>query len=543
MSPTKHSKIAVSAPGKVLFAGGFLVLDRQHTGLVFGLDARIHVSIEPWEDCQLESGKEGNDIATSQVHSQAHVQVTSPQFRDAKWVYRVSENVPRTDQRKPTQDDGHVSVNVSQIVDSKSPFTTTSNKFVETTLRYALTYLSHHRHADSGSDSNSVSPRPAFQNLNITILADDDYYSQSAGSSQPQDSNTGFSDFGVTLSQAHKTGLGSSAALVTALAGALLAFHASNSDTSNSATLDLTRLHNLAQAAHCAAQGKIGSGFDVAAAVYGSCLYRRFSPSILESIGEASSAGFSERLHLCVDDLNLDGNKTWDVEVKSRAVQVPESLMLVMCDVDCGSETPGMVRKVLKWRSDNPEEAGVLWAALQLGQEDLCLELARVSDREGLIHREGANANANANAAGVDGGVEVDQQFTHKFQPLADIISTIRSLVREMSVKSAVPIEPPVITELLDFCTGLPGVVGGVAPGAGGYDAVALVVRNDPDVVKHVQTKLEGWKSSRGPGTTVSGDGNDDAAATRIGKVRLLGVKQEKEGVRVEQTDRYQGWT
>lgn len=533
MSPTKHSKIAVSAPGKVLFAGGFLVLDRHHTGLVFGLDARIHVSIEPWEDCQLELGKEGNDIATSQVHSQAYVQVTSPQFRDAKWVYRVSENVPRTGQRERTQDDddGHVSVNVSQIVDSKSPFTTTSNKFVETTLRYALTYLSHHRHADSSSESDSISPRPTFQSLNITILADDDYYSQSAGSSQPQDSNTGFSDFGVTLSQAHKTGLGSSAALVTALAGALLAFHSSNSDTSNPATLDLTRLHNLAQAAHCAAQGKIGSGFDVAAAVYGSCLYRRFSPSILETIGEASSAGFSERLHLCVDDLNLDGNKTWDVEVKSRAVQVPESLMLVMCDVDCGSETPGMVRKVLKWRSDNPEEAGVLWAALQLGQEDLCLELARVSEREGLVDLEGANT---------DVGVEVDQQFKRKFQPLADIISTIRSLVREMSIKSAVPIEPPVITELLDFCTGLPGVVGGVAPGAGGYDAVALVVRNDPDVVKHVQTKLEGWKSSRGQGTA-SGDGND--AAARIGKVRLLGVKQEKEGVRVEQSDRYQGWT
>jgi phosphomevalonate kinase len=30
--------------------------------------------------------------------------------------------------------------------------------------------------------------------------------------------------------------------------------------------------HNLAQLVHAVAQGKIGSGFDVAAAVYGECL-------------------------------------------------------------------------------------------------------------------------------------------------------------------------------------------------------------------------------------------------------------------------------
>ncbi len=54
------------------------------------------------------------------------------------------------------------------------------------------------------------------------------------------------------------------------------------------------KLHNLAQAAHCAAQGKVGSGFDVGAAVFGSCSYRRFSPSILEGLGDAGTPGFEE---------------------------------------------------------------------------------------------------------------------------------------------------------------------------------------------------------------------------------------------------------
>lgn len=64
---------AVSAPGKVLLAGGFLVLEREHTGLVFGLDARIHVHVQ-----ELETG-EGVSLQ--------EVIVQSPQFRDATWRY------------------------------------------------------------------------------------------------------------------------------------------------------------------------------------------------------------------------------------------------------------------------------------------------------------------------------------------------------------------------------------------------------------------------------------------------------------------------
>ena len=43
-------------------------------------------------------------------------------------------------------------------------------------------------------------------------------------------------------------------------------------------------MHNLAQYCHCYAQGKVGSGFDVSAAVYGSQRYRRFSPSVLDAL-------------------------------------------------------------------------------------------------------------------------------------------------------------------------------------------------------------------------------------------------------------------
>lgn len=64
---------AASCPAKVLVAGGYLVLDRKYTGLVFGLDARIHTVVEP--------------IATKSGVTISEIVVKSPQFQGAIWEY------------------------------------------------------------------------------------------------------------------------------------------------------------------------------------------------------------------------------------------------------------------------------------------------------------------------------------------------------------------------------------------------------------------------------------------------------------------------
>lgn len=46
--------------------------------------------------------------------------------------------------------------------------------------------------------------------------------------------------------------------------------------------------HNLAQYVHCLAQGKVGSGFDVSAAVFGTHLYTRFDPKVLQQLMDDS---------------------------------------------------------------------------------------------------------------------------------------------------------------------------------------------------------------------------------------------------------------
>ncbi|KAL9073404.1 MAG: hypothetical protein Q9161_003019 [Pseudevernia consocians] len=431
----ERPSVAFSAPGKVLLAGGYLVLDRDHTGLVFGLDARIHVHVQT--------------LQTSPGLTLSEIIVKSPQFRDAEWRYGYRE----------TEENG--GIEVTQL--------------------------------------KGIGP------ASITILADTDYYSHSGSSGNDTPSTLDrFLDFNIPLHHAHKTGLGSSAALVTAFTTAVVAHYAPLEVADGSSTREKWRLHNLAQAAHCAAQGKIGSGFDVAAAVYGSCIYKRFSPLILEGLGDVGSKGFCTRLKSIVED--TDPLKKWDTIIdKKFAATVPKSLRLVMCDVDCGSETIGMVKSVLSWRKNKPEESVILWETLQKGNEDLAFQLHSLATKPAWQ--------------------------TENYEGLRTAILTIRSLIREMSTKSGVPIEPEVQTKLIDACCRLPGVVGGVVPGAGGYDAVALLVEDKSIVIDGLHQFLEDCRVDA-----------DQGHGESIGKVRLLGVKQEDRGVKTEDSTMYHGW-
>ena len=53
------------------------MLDRNYSGLVFALDARIHVHVQPLE--------------TSPGLALSEIIVRSPQFRDAEWRYGYRE--------------------------------------------------------------------------------------------------------------------------------------------------------------------------------------------------------------------------------------------------------------------------------------------------------------------------------------------------------------------------------------------------------------------------------------------------------------------
>lgn len=340
---------------------------------------------------------------------------------------------------------------------------------METTLAYTLSYL-------------STIPTTNLKPIKITILADNDYYSQPSSSTITTLSpSSRFIDFGVPLSAAHKTGLGSSAALVTSLTFALLTHFSHSSSPSI--------LHNLAQASHCAAQGKVGSGFDVAVATYGTCKYRRFSPSILSSLPSPGTSDFATSLRAVVHNEGL--KQEWDTECIKGRVTIPKGMALVMCDVDCGSNTPSMVKKVLAWCKADPVGSKALMDDLQSCNDNLERQLA---------------------------APEIDMQ------KLGQAFEAIRSRIREMGEKSGVPIEPKEQTELLDAVTrGVVGVAGGVVPGAGGYDAIVLLVKDDHHMRGELKGFLKKWSKDKGS------------------NVRLLDTEGELEGARVEEVRSYEG--
>ncbi|KAK6515344.1 phosphomevalonate kinase [Arthrobotrys conoides] len=422
---------AVSAPGKVLLAGGYTVLDPSCRGLVFALSARIHCVATPSNDPSATPGK---------------ITVRSPQFQDAVWEYQVSTS----------DEDGGKAVSVVQTNDGDP------NPFVLTTLKYTLSYLS----------------LPVPPPTTLTILADNPYYSQ------PPPPIPRFNSLPFPIKSAYKTGLGSSAALVTSLTSSILLHFLPTS----SPKLPPHIFHNLAQASHCAAQGKVGSGFDVAAATYGSCIYRRFPPEILTAIPDPADPTFSNILRETVD-------KPW-TSMESTPITLPSQIGLIMGDVQCGSSTPGMVKTVLSWRKSGGEDAETTWKALNSRNEDL------ISTIKDII-----NSNTQEPSTTTD---TIKQRIT-----------AIREMVRELGSKASVEIEPESQTKLLDAAADqVDGVIGGVVPGAGGFDAVCFLYERKEGVEQNLREFLGNWKVENGV-------------------VKALELGQEGEGVRVEKVEGY----
>ena len=194
----------------------------------------------------------------------------------------------------------------------------------------------------------------------------------------------------------------------------------------------------------------------------------------------------------------------WDTEIVRDAVKVPGGLRLVLCDVSCGSQTPGMVKKVLAWRKEKSEEADRVWKELHEANESL--------------------------ARGLTALAEAQEHFKSGLEDLRQCFQRIRKGIRLMSERSGVPIEPPSQTELLDACEAIPGVVGGVVPGAGGYDAISLLIEDQEETVVELEKLFSGWKF----------EGEDGRESD--GKVSMLGVREEMEGVRAEKWTEYKEW-
>lgn len=199
------------------------MLDRRYTGLVLALDASFQTTVEH---------EHGTNIT-----------VISPQFEDGLWIYKANATELETLQG--------------------------DNQFVYITLLHTLQFISDYKSSDYKSESIL-----GVIGLRITIQANDAFYS-----------NLTASPIKPLMKNVRKTGLGSSAAMVTSLVASLL-IHFLGFDLS---IKNLTIIDRLAHLCHCIAQGKVGSGFDISAAVFGSQVFRRGSPNIIQKQDEGQS--------------------------------------------------------------------------------------------------------------------------------------------------------------------------------------------------------------------------------------------------------------
>ena len=522
-----------SSPGKVLVSGGYLILERPYTGTVLALDARFRSLVQL---CAVSSKDQAlaGDAFVIDVHS--------PQFRDhRRYAFR----------RLAT------GVQLDPVPLAEGSPLPRANRYVELPLLYSLSLLCALLGDDFVERTVAATRQAGWDcthspGLQIVLAADNGFYSQTAelhsrgwptsvsslrrlpAMLPPRPDSNG---------EIAKTGLGSSATLVTSLIasllhrfGALSLPHAVGKVAPGEAELgsrvqgrELEMLHSLAQLAHCAAQGKIGSGFDVCAAVYGSHRYMRFSPAVLQeglALQEGSAAG--DTLLRCVGRVGsgaygsvphqtADSSErlVWDHRVDP--FELPPGVEVVMADVSCGANTPSMVKKVTTWREAD-SAAPQLWAAyatasaaLQDGLSELCalhLRLSTSSIATGTTGDSWMAAIGRCAMTEPARWVEEGSVGETLAQLRKDCLAA-RALLREISLRSETPIEPPEQSELLDATMAEAGVLMAVVPGAGGCDAVlALILSPTPhttyttphtaapgggDVRKRLETLWAAW--------------------------------------------------
>ncbi|XP_051130081.1 phosphomevalonate kinase, peroxisomal-like [Andrographis paniculata] len=457
--------VVASAPGKVLITGGYLILERPNAGIVLSTNARFYAIVKPLHD-EIKS--------ESWSWAWTDVKLTSPQMA-RETMYKLS------------------------LKDFQLQCTSSSgsrNPFVEHALQYAVAA------AETRLDKTKMDDlqKLLLLGLDITILGCNEFYSyrnlieeralpltpESLASLPPFSPitfNTEESSGQESKPEVAKTGLGSSAAMTTAVVAALLHYLGvvilpSESEDPlqwNEFSSDLDVAHIIAQTAHCIAQGKIGSGFDVSSAVYGSQRYVRFSPEVLSSAQE-HNVSIKEAIG---DVLNAN----WDHE--RTKFSLPPMMTLLLGEPGTGgSSTVSMVGAVKKWQKSDPQNSLETWKKLSEANSTLEMHL------NALCRLAKTNNDAYENAINICSKLISEKWTERAADPTQievikelvgarDAMLAIRSNMRKMGVAAGIPIEPESQSQLLDTTMNTEGVLLAGVPGAGGFDAVFAVTLGD----------------------------------------------------------------
>ncbi|KAA8521194.1 hypothetical protein F0562_011871 [Nyssa sinensis] len=470
--------VVASAPGKVLMTGGYLILERPNAGIVLSTNARFYAIVKPvCEEIKPDSW----------AWAWTDVKLTSPQM-SRETMYKMSLK--------------HLTLQRVSTSESRNPF-----------VEYAVQYAVAAAHATFDKNKKDALHKLLLQGLDITILGCNDFYSyrseiEARGlplapevlATLPPFNSIAFNaeetGGGNCKPEVAKTGLGSSAAMTTAVVAALLHYlgvvdlssltkdqHQEKKDS-----MDLDVVHVIAQTAHCIAQGKVGSGFDVSSAVYGSQRYVRFSPEVLSS---AQGAVKDAPLEEVIADV-LKGK--WDHE-RTKFSLPPLMTLLLGEPGSGGSSTPSMVGAVKKWQKSDPQKSLGTWRKLSEANSALESQLNMLSKLaeehwdayKGIIN----SCSMHKSEKWMDQASEPCQaEIIRALLGARDAMLRIRCQMRQMGEAAGIPIEPESQTRLLDATMDMEGVLLAGVPGAGGFDAIFAVTLGDSN-----SNVIKAWSS------------------------------------------------
>lgn len=520
-----------SASSKVLVTGGYLILEPAFSGLVLALDARFRAALlqlEPAHAAQLRlqppSGTCSVPIvlfAPQRAAKAAHYELSWSEAADPEGLTAGGWTVRATEEGQE------------------------KNKFVEQTIVYCLEFL------------QSVSPSPAAFRARIgagwVLYLEGDYQFYSSTPPVRAEGAT----VPPVVPDGSKTGLGSSAALVSSMVAAMFkhfgaldepvaaesaAAAAASADASSAASAFLalpvsSRLslaHNLAQLIHCSAQGKVGSGFDVATAFHGSQTYRRFTPAVISDLLALASTGATAdprataasipRSLLLRQLYDSDAAHGWNYSV--TPFHLPPGVVVVLADVAGGASTPTMVKLVLEWRKAQPAESEELWRKLHEANQrvaSLFGELSAHAAKDLVVYTSCRQGLARVLPAQWEADPVSALPVGQLFCALRAAFLEVRAFLRAMGTAAGVAIEPPAQQALCDDSMQSRGVLLSGVPGAGGDDAIFALLLD-----KLAAPELEArWERFAFPGE--GGVGR---------RVRRLHVSEAQDTIRVEEVSK-----
>ncbi len=355
--------IETSAPGKILWLGGYSVLERPNLGFVTTVDARVRARVKT------TSGK--------------GVRISAPQFGAAIT--------------------GVLDAGTGNLEIAAHKELVLMKTCVEIATRYAVGA----GHRVLGIDVEAKSD-PAF----------------------------GYDMSGTK--RVGKSGLGSSAATAVATVGGILSAYGMDYNEDDA-------LHKLAQLAHSVATGKVGSGFDVAAAMHGSIVYRRYSPTIISELPK----------ELAGTDLQKLVKRTWDYKVERRVM--PNMFLSTFSNfVGSSMQTSTSVSRVFEFKKQDPERYNRIISGI--AKEDEIAASALKAIDEG-------------------GGVEYNLSL------FGEAFENGRLLTKKLGELSGCDIEPDDLSAYIEE-TKKNGAFVSKLPGSGGRDALACLCKNKEDYLK-----------------------------------------------------------